>query len=747
MDWLVRQAKPMVVQPTPVQSRMVMTVSGSGATSVDTLPAGHGPGLPLWPQFLVTVYLLVAAGAALRVWIRVRRAELLIDQAEQVRDQAMQELVRSLCVEQRIGYPPPRLVESATAHVPFTAGWRAPVIVLPPAWREWDEFKLRAVLVHEMAHIRRGDWLTALLATVNRAIFWFHPLSWWLERKLSALSEEACDATAIANSGDALRYASVVLDFAGVMAAGRSRLSWEATAMARTSRVGGRIERILEGKMVWSRSFSRGGWLALGLLALPLVYSAAALQMQQPRVQSGGGTITAGVVPSGMPMPGALLTTEQAQALEGRVVANPDDLDARGQLLGYYFTNARTDAYVKEVFWLVEHHPESDIHRQFPMNYALSAGTVSDAATRDALVELWKRKAAENPASADVLLNAAHMVSGSQPADALEILKQASLRAPGDERIHQKILGMYAQAAMRTPSNLYSGPWGEFSAGLKRELATTTDARLVGELGRRLAAIRLPAREGMPESMFSMIRERSMQMHEAGLQYLDRAIQLEPGNEEWQRARMALSKLEVLEPPQAARLTVMSSQQPDYPPLARQARIAGEVKVAVRVSAEGRVESANAVEGHPLLRQAAEECVRSWTFSPQRIDGKAVASETQTVVHFTLPSSDGPSASGNGGVIPPKRITVASAVQKSLLVSAPDPVYPPLAAQARIQGTVRFQVIIGADGRVSNLTLVSGHPLIVQAAVEAVRQYVYKPTTLNGVPVEVVTEVDVRFTL
>jgi protein TonB len=86
-------------------------------------------------------------------------------------------------------------------------------------------------------------------------------------------------------------------------------------------------------------------------------------------------------------------------------------------------------------------------------------------------------------------------------------------------------------------------------------------------------------------------------------------------------------------------------------------------------------------------------------------------------------------------------------VQSARLVRQPKPQYPPLARQARIQGTVRFNAIIGKDGNIANLTLVSGHPLLVPAATAAVKQWQYKPTLLNGEPVEVVTVIDVNFTL
>lgn len=94
-----------------------------------------------------------------------------------------------------------------------------------------------------------------------------------------------------------------------------------------------------------------------------------------------------------------------------------------------------------------------------------------------------------------------------------------------------------------------------------------------------------------------------------------------------------------------------------------------------------------------------------------------------------------------------QRIRVGGNVQAAKLLKQPKPVYPPLARQARIQGTVRFTAIIGKDGTIQNLQMVSGHPLLVQSAYDAVKQWVYQPTLLNQEPVEVVTQIDVNFTL
>jgi protein TonB len=96
---------------------------------------------------------------------------------------------------------------------------------------------------------------------------------------------------------------------------------------------------------------------------------------------------------------------------------------------------------------------------------------------------------------------------------------------------------------------------------------------------------------------------------------------------------------------------------------------------------------------------------------------------------------------------PPSRIRVGGNVQSAKLVRQPKPVYPQLAKQARIQGVVKLHALISKEGTIEDLKVVTGHPLLVPAALEAVKQWVYQPTTLNGEPVGVETEIDVNFTL
>ena len=95
----------------------------------------------------------------------------------------------------------------------------------------------------------------------------------------------------------------------------------------------------------------------------------------------------------------------------------------------------------------------------------------------------------------------------------------------------------------------------------------------------------------------------------------------------------------------------------------------------------------------------------------------------------------------------PSRIRVSTGVQEAKLTRKIQPNYPPIAKQARIQGMVQLEAVISRAGSIQNLRVLDGHPLLAQAAVEAVQQWRYEPTLLNNEPVEVVTIIHVIFKL
>lgn len=130
------------------------------------------------------------------------------------------------------------------------------------------------------------------------------------------------------------------------------------------------------------------------------------------------------------------------------------------------------------------------------------------------------------------------------------------------------------------------------------------------------------------------------------------------------------------------------------------------------------------------LRDTAEEYARDIAIAERWLQA-ALAAKQQKVTATPVP----------------QRIRVDAAAQERKLIQRVEPVYPPLARQVGVEGTVRFTVVIGKDGRMADITVIGGHPLLIPAALEAVKQWVYKPTEWNGIPVEVVTEVALDFVL
>lgn len=157
------------------------------------------------------------------------------------------------------------------------------------------------------------------------------------------------------------------------------------------------------------------------------------------------------------------------------------------------------------------------------------------------------------------------------------------------------------------------------------------------------------------------------------------------------------------------------------------------------------------------------------------VDPPDVAPDGASVCPYCVPGSVGPFNGRPGGVLnsigvappqaeqrqtqvvnraatkpaekPPIRVVLGGVVVQAKLIHKVTPAYPLPARAMRISGTVRLQAVISRDGRIQSLALMSGHPLLVPAALAAVRQWVYSPTLLNGDPVEVLTTIDVIFTL
>ncbi len=175
----------------------------------------------------------------------------------------------------------PQAAESELISVPVTMGALRSTIILPAAWREWEDPKLDAVIAHELSHIARRDSLTQCLSLLHRAIFWFSPLSWWLTRHLADLAEEASDEAALSCGTDRKHYAKILLGFFETVHTAPGRVWWQGVSMAKAGQAEHRVERILAWKGSLAMRLQKSIAIVVVALAVPLVYLAASAHPAQ----------------------------------------------------------------------------------------------------------------------------------------------------------------------------------------------------------------------------------------------------------------------------------------------------------------------------------------------------------------------------------------------------------------------------------------------------------------------------------
>lgn len=166
---------------------------------------------------------------------------------------------------------------SAWCAVPITVGLLHPTTILPEDCAQWPQARLNAVLIHEAEHARRFDPLIKWLALLNRAVYWFHPAAWWLERELSMLAEEACDAVVLASGHDARDYAETLVAMARSVSHSGARVNVVGVAMP-----GGflpqRIAKIIQGGAAPRMSRTRMAFVVAACVIANAAFASATLE-------------------------------------------------------------------------------------------------------------------------------------------------------------------------------------------------------------------------------------------------------------------------------------------------------------------------------------------------------------------------------------------------------------------------------------------------------------------------------------
>ncbi|HTF61365.1 MAG TPA: M56 family metallopeptidase [Edaphobacter sp.] len=226
--------------------------------------------------------------------------------------------------------------------------------MLPAHWALWSREKVRATLIHEMAHVRRNDPQTAFLASLAVCLFWLNPLVYWLRRELVALAEEACDEAALLDLGPE-EYARILIEFATEVGRKGSRLVAASTVAVHRSLTKTRLEHIfsIRGHVQESQPLLRALLIAI---FLPALYLAASTRFDQQQIATG----------TDQAIPISVATQQQADQLESQLLRDPENLSIRGALMAFYANEGEESAFIPHLLWVINRHPEAPEFGEFP---------------------------------------------------------------------------------------------------------------------------------------------------------------------------------------------------------------------------------------------------------------------------------------------------------------------------------------------------------------------------------------------
>jgi TonB family protein len=489
---------------------------------------------------------------------------------------------------------------------PVTFGWRDPVVLLPVRYLELDGPVQEAILCHELLHVERRDWLFTLAEETVRAIFWYHPAIWWLLGEIQLAREQTVDSLVIERTEAREEYVDALLAIAGAKPQMDLAL---APLFLRKRHLKQRVVSILkEVRMSKTTMIPRfvmgvavvaaGCWIATGVFPL-----AAAPQLANDA-------------------PGVTVDVQGATLLHRSPVSYPVAARNRG-VQGTVMVEATLD----------------------------SSGGVSDA----------------------------HVVSGP------EELRKAALQSvlqwhfAGGAAGTKRTIGIAFQAPTETP-----GVVGGVAGGVPGGVQGGVLGGVIGSVPTNLSPAETAAR----------------------LQAMDLEM----------RRRVELQERAAAQPRTVTKIEVVGLSD----------SVRSELLARLPVHEGDTMDMQSMARIMSAVREFDEHLVTS-----TRSNG------TETTIRIQAPYAPAPEGSA----------AVNTAAGGPTLVRKVNPAYPPLAKQARISGEVHLSAIIAADGTVKKLEVISGHPLLVPPALEAVKQWVYQPTLLNGNPVDVKTEITVTFTL
>jgi len=534
---------------------------------------------------------------------------------------------------------PVRMLVSAVIQVPTVVGWFRPVVLMPVgALAGLPAEQVEALLLHELAHVRRHDYLVNIVQGIAETLLFYHPAVWWISGHIRAERELCCDDIAVSISGDALTYAQALADLES------SRPAHALNAVAANGGVlTHRIARLLTPSQTVSRMRSTPGVVMSTVLSVATVLGIVLALMfalkadaQTPSNLQAGATMTQGI---------------------------------------RAYNEARYDAaieYCQEALRLDPKLTDAELCLGIAYSRRFVPGNPSpeNQALAQKSIERFENALKKDPNNLTALVGLATVY---QSADQVQKAREYYLRIEQLEPLN--------------PIPFYSvGALDWIIAFDKRTPKTVEDkARIVDE----------------------------------GLQQVDVAIALYPDYYDAMTYKNLLLR-------EKAQLTSDSVEK---------SRLIAEADDWFNKALGVRKKSVSASVPTPNSTPSPLNELAPPPPPPPPPPPKGAGAQDRAATSLGPVFKDGT----------PPRIRVSAAEFAGNLVTQVKPVYPEQAKQNNIRGVVILEVSVGKTGQVTDVNVIAGHPLLAAAAVEAVKQWVYKPTIFNGAPVDAIATVNINF--
>ncbi len=511
--------------PAPSQSAGQL---GAPAVMSQVPPVGESSRPVSWrPNLLFAAYLFGAGFLLIRFVLGTVRAAYLLRRA----------------------LPEQGFLSSPECACPVTIGWRRPAVVLPSSWRSWPRPELDAVLAHEGEHVRRRDPLVQWLAALNRCIFWFHPLAWWLERSLATLAEEACDAAAVACGHDPRDYAGYLLNQARAIQQAGARVGLQVAAMGRGA-LSRRIRQLLEERPTPALSRRKAMFgTALCTLAI-VVFTACKLERTQ-KPAPGQPTMNELIhrraesnrqhqdKARALMERARKLTREEARQLAARLRNEPEDKDTYWTLVRHYEYKANVTELDALRLWYIEHQPDGKV---WPGNI----NPRLDRAGYNRGKALWLAHVKRSGAAAEVYQRAADFLEGGDKPLAEEVLRAGQKAYPDDPRWASAFGRHYGQALLGsdepvTEFNVFRVATAQeaqsrYAQEVRTRLAESGDVRVLAQTAQYLLA--------WGNRFGPRGRDAGVDSLQLARTYVDRALSIEPNSELARTMKLRIAEFE-----------------------------------------------------------------------------------------------------------------------------------------------------------------------------------------------------------